>query len=74
MRQSSWLPLTKVHKPAVVTLKGGAQHIPVLGIHKARIILLLFPFGPFVVFQKGNLELQLLGSDILTSTPASVTN
>ena len=35
-------------------------------------ILLLFPLGPFVVFWKGNLELQLLGSDVTTSTPASV--
>ena len=62
MRQSSRLLLTEVQKPAVVALKGGAQHIPILGIHKAHFILPLFPFGPFVVFRKGNVEIQLLST------------
>ena len=58
----------------MVALKGGAKHISISSVRKPHIILLLLPFGPFIVFWESNLELQLLGSGVAPSTPASVTD
>jgi hypothetical protein len=45
------LPPLKVDKPTEITLKRGAKGVSLTGTSKTKLISLLLPYMPFVVFR-----------------------